>query len=101
MPNYFIYTYATAAVLTIVLAAAGLSPGFIDYGLRDHSLFIGLLSYAYFLAVSLMITLLVPRFRNDIVQRLGKRLIFAQILVTLPFILWGSVMIIMLLNQHG
>lgn len=101
MPNYFIYTYATAGVLAILLAMAGFSPSFIDYGLRDHSLFIGLLSYAYFLSLSLLLTLLIPRFRQAIVGRLGKRLIFMQLLITVPFVLWGSMMIVILLNQHG
>jgi len=101
MPNYFVYTYATAGILAILLALAGFSPSFIDYGLRDHSLFVGLLSYAYFLSLSLMFTLLIPRFRHSIISRLGKRLIFMQVAITLPFILWGSIIILMLLNQHA
>jgi hypothetical protein len=80
---------------------AGFSPSFIDYGLRDYSLFIGLLSYAYFLSLSLLFTLLIPRFRQAIVAGLGKRLIFMQLLITVPFVLWGSMMIVILINQHG
>lgn len=101
MPNYFIYTYATAAILSIVLAATGLSPGLIDYGMRDYSIFIGLLSYAYFLSIALMVTLLIPRFRGEILERLGKRLIFLQVFITVPFIIWGSVMITSLISRHG
>ena len=101
MPHYFAYTYATAGVLAILLAIAGFSPTIIDYGTRDHSLFAGLLSYAYFLTVALMFTLLIPRFRREIVTKLGKRLIFMQTAISVPFIMWGTMMIVILVNQHG
>ena len=101
MPQYFAYTYATAAVIAILLAIAGFSPTIIDYGLRDHSLFAGLLGYAYFLTVSLMFTLLIPRFRREIVAKLGKRLVFMQTAISVPFIMWGTMMIILLVRQHG
>lgn len=101
MPSYFAITYAVAAVLAIVLAMVGFSPGFIDYGEGHYGIFVGLLSYAWFLSLSLMLTLLIPRFRRDIVERLGKKLIFTQVAITFPFILWGAMMIVILVSQHG
>jgi hypothetical protein len=101
MPNYFIYTYAVAAVLTILLALIGLSPSFIDYHVRDHGLFIGMLGYAYFLSLSLLLTLAVPKFRKPIVARFGKGLISMQAAVTLLFVFWGTMMILGILARHG
>jgi hypothetical protein len=101
MPNYFIYTYAVAALLAILLACIGLSPSFINYNVSDYGLFIVMLSYAYFLSVSLMLTLAVPKFRKPIVAMLGKRLIMAQVVVSLLFILWGTMMIFGILARQG
>ena len=99
MPNYFVYTYATAGVLAILLALFGLSPMIINYGTRDTSLFIGMLSYAYFLSASLMLTLLIPSFRQEIIGKLGKKIIFIQVALTVPFLLWGTMMVILLLQK--
>lgn len=99
MPNYFLYTYLTASVLAIIMALIGLSPGIIQYESVDKSLFIGLLGYAYFLSISLMLTLLIPAFRKEILERVGKKVIFAQCLLTVPFIMWGTLMLMLILNQ--
>lgn len=100
MPRYFIYTYAIASLIAIALILFGLSPYILSFQPEDSGIYILSLSYAFFLSLALMFTLLLPRFRKDILEILGKRLVIMQVAITLPFLMWGTFVLVILLNKH-
>ena len=100
MPRYFIYTYAIASLIAIALILFGLSPYILSFQPENSGIYILTLSYAFFLSIALMFTLLLPQFRKELIAVLGKRLIIMQVAITLPFLMWGTFVLVILLQGH-
>jgi len=94
------HIYAGGVAVAIILALAGFSPIFTNIAISEGTVFIGFLSYGYFLAIVLILLLFVPAIRSNVIAKLGNKFILLQSILLLPLITWGTYMLISLYS-HG
>lgn len=100
MLRYISHIYAGGVAVAIVLALIGFSPFMTNITVSDGASFIGFLGYGYILAIILMLLLIVPTIRSDVIAKLGSKFILLQSILLLPFIAWGTYILISL-YLHG
>jgi hypothetical protein len=98
--RYISHIYAGGVAIAIILALVGFSPFITSVAANDGTAFIGFLSCSYFLAIILMLLLIAPIIRANVIAKLGSKFILLQTILLLPFIAWGTCTLISL-YLHG
>ena len=88
--------YAIAGALVIVLIIAGVAPVAFKNQVSDGVEYIGYPGFGYYLALALMLILLLPQVRAEVVNKLGLKYLVIQSIIFVPFIAWGTHMLIFL-----
>jgi hypothetical protein len=94
------YIYAGSVAVAIILALIGFSPIITSITVSEGAVFIGFLGYGYFLAIVLMLLLIVPTIRSNVIAKLGSKFILLQSILLVPLIAWCTYMLISLYS-HG
>ena len=94
--QYSSYGYAVVGITTIFLFLVGCIPIFSATPISDGSVFIGFITISYYLASALMFLLIFSPFRKAVIDNLGKTYVVIQSIVFIPFIVWGTYMLIIL-----
>ena len=98
--RYMPHIYAGGVAVAIIMALVGLSPIITNITVSEGEVFIGFLGYGYFLAIVLMLLLIAPTIRSNVIAKLGSKFILLESILLLPFIAWGTYMLI-ILYSHG
>lgn len=98
--RYMSHIYAGVVAFAIISAVVGISPIIMNITVSEGAVFIGFLSYGYFLAIVLMLLLIVPTIRSNVTAKFGRKFILLQSILLLPLIAWGTYMLIGL-YMHG